>query len=112
MYIAKFSKTPTLKNICERLLLDLDSENPLNFDYLFQIFFYIPYHGYTLSASSKSCATFFNFSYVHKGVPKYVTVSHQKPLSKVISLNASIAMFGTSSPAIFEEVFQKILRTY
>ena len=29
----------TLKKICERLLLDLESENPLNFEYLVQIFF-------------------------------------------------------------------------
>ena len=65
----------TLKKICERLLLDLESENPLNFEYLVQIFFLHTCHKCTLSTTSESCTTFHNFSNVYKGYQSNLNMS-------------------------------------
>ena len=65
----------TLKKICERLLLDLESENPLNFEYLVQIFFLHTCHKCTLSTTSESCTTLHNFSNVYKGYQSNLNMS-------------------------------------
>ena len=65
----------TLKKICERLLLDLESENPLNFEYLVQIFFLHTCHKCTLSTTGESCTTFHNFSNVYKGYQSNLNMS-------------------------------------
>ena len=88
----------TLKKIWEPLLLDLESKNPLNFEYLVQISFLHTCHKYTLSITSESCTTFHNFSNVYKGYQSNLNMSlcFIKNLS-VKLYRLMLPMLGTSS---------------